>query len=465
MTTNEKSMFTARGSGIIKLYFSKKKKMKPSRAHLKITLFIYFIGIFLASAQVTITPERTNGLYKVGDTALWTIGFDSETVVDSVHYTLKKGGLTILKKGVLYSKGEKISVSHLFHEPGAILLELRWNNEKSEEQKMVSGAIASPEKIKLSSEKPADFDTFWEDQLKALGQIPKNAKLKREKSEAKDVKYYKIQMNHINGSKIKGQLARPSRGKKLPALLIVQWAGVYPLQKAWAIDKAEKGWLVLNINAHDLPIDHEDSFYKEQAEGPLKNYPGIGNEDKNTSYFLRMYLSCYRAAQYLTERSDWNGETLVVMGASQGGLQSLMTAGLHPKVSASLALVPAGFDMMGPEVGREPGWPKWYNTIADRDAQKVRETSRYFDVANFIPRITCPVLVGIGLLDQVCPPEGIYAGLNQLTTAKEILLLPRSEHQNKDGSQQPYYQRAEEEWLPMLMKKNEVPPLPDVRNE
>ena len=49
---------------------------------------------------------------------------------------------------------------------------------------------------------------------------------------------------------------------------------------------------MLNINAHDLPIDQPTEFYKQQAAGPLKNYPYIGNDDREKSYFLRMYLSC-----------------------------------------------------------------------------------------------------------------------------------------------------------------------------
>jgi hypothetical protein len=30
---------------------------------------------------------------------------------------------------------------------------------------------------------------------------------------------------------------------------------------------------VLNINAHDLPIAESQQFYKDQAAGPLKDYP------------------------------------------------------------------------------------------------------------------------------------------------------------------------------------------------
>jgi len=422
-----------------------------------ITFVLLFFAILLynfaiGQEEITLSLDKKDGSYETGQTAIWTLNFSKNQFLDSVSFTLKKGGLTTLKKGFIYPKNDKASISYHFNAPGAVLLKLRWRDKHSVEHEITGGAIASPEKIKLSAKAPDDFESFWEKQITALHQIPKNTKLKKESIGVKGVKYYKTTLDNINGTKIRGQLARPAKGDKLPALLIVQWAGVYPLQKDWVIEKAKKGWLVLNINAHDLPINEESNFYKEQANGPLKNYPMIGNEDKSTSYFLRMYLSCYRAAQYLSERKDWNGETLVVMGTSQGGLQSLMTAGLHPKISAALALVPAGFDMKGPSVGRKGGWPHWYDTTENKNISKVRETSRYFDVANFIPKIKCPVLVGIGLLDETCPPEGIYAGLNQLTTTKEIVLLPNSEHQNKNNSQKTYYDKIEDQWLPNLLQ-------------
>jgi enterochelin esterase-like enzyme len=46
------------------------------------------------------------------------------------------------------------------------------------------------------------------------------------------------------------------------------------------------------------------------------------------------------------------------MGDSQGGMQSLMLAGLHPEqITAVTALLPAGCDLNGPELGRAGGWP------------------------------------------------------------------------------------------------------------
>jgi len=63
----------------------------------------------------------------------------------------------------------------------------------------------------------------------------------------------------------------------------------------------------------------------------------IGDEDREKSYFLRMYLGCYRAVEYLASRPDWDGKTLVVMGTSQGGQQSIVTAGLNPRITAMMA--------------------------------------------------------------------------------------------------------------------------------
>jgi cephalosporin-C deacetylase len=39
----------------------------------------------------------------------------------------------------------------------------------------------------------------------------------------------------------------------------------------------------------------------------------------------------------------------------------------------------------------------------------VRQTLAYYDGISFAPRITCPIILNIGLQDNVCPPETGYA--------------------------------------------------------
>lgn len=429
-------------------------------------LFIALVSQSAAPAGIhvaaVVSSDHTNGVYQVGDTVHWKINWRGDETPSGVHYDVKLGDLKTIDEGELHFENNAAELTTKLDKPGTALLEVKWDSPGADGNdvhwRVLGGAVASPEKIRLSAERPADFDEFWEAKLKELAAVPANPQLTTTDGGDPAVDYWKITMDNIRGTKIHGQLARPKSGDKLPALLIVQWAGVYGLKKDWVTRRAEQGWLTLNIEAHDLPIDESEDFYDEKSATTLRNYPAIGNDDRETSYFLRMYLSCYRAAEYLTQRPDWNGKTLVVMGDSQGGLQTFITAALHPKITAGLALVPAGCDMLGPDVGRKPGWPFWIWNAKGKDLEKVRQAARYYDVANFASRIKCPILVGLGLIDETCPPAGVFAALNQVTSTKEIVILPHSAHQDYDGSQAVFRTRRDDGWLPAL-RDGKPPPI------
>jgi cephalosporin-C deacetylase len=51
----------------------------------------------------------------------------------------------------------------------------------------------------------------------------------------------------------------------------------------------------------------------------------------------------------------------------------------------------------------------------------VAETLAYFDGLNFADRIACPIIVNIGLQDNVCPPETGYALFNRIAAADKRL--------------------------------------------
>ena len=407
-------------------------------------LFAVALGVLISAVssgqELTVAPDCARGVYQPGQAIHWTVQLKGAEASEAA-FVVRKGGMTEVAKGKAALSGGQGQIEAKLDAPGWLLAEVSVKLPGGKQLKNLGGALVSPEKIEPAVPRPADFDTFWDAKIKDLSAVPAGAKLEAADSGLANVEYFKITMDNIRGSHVRGQLARPKQPGKRPAMLIVQWAGVYPLPKGFVTGRAAEGWLTLNINAHDLPIDEPDKFYKDQSAGPLKDYPGIGNDDRETSYFLRMYLSCYRAAQYLTERSDWDGRTLVVTGGSQGGLQSIVTAGLHPKITAVLACVPAGCDLNGPVAGRMPGWPMWYFKTAGKDEAKVRRAAGYYDVVNFASRVKCPVLIGVGLIDTVCPSPGVFAAYNRLQGPKEIVVLPFGEHGEKKRSHGPYYAR------------------------
>ena len=58
------------------------------------------------------------------------------------------------------------------------------------------------------------------------------------------------------------------------------------------------------------------------------------------------------------------------------------------------------------------------------------KTALYFDPVNFASRIKAPVMAGMGFIDTISPPAGVWTALNQIPGLKEPLPLIESEHDN-----------------------------------
>ncbi len=407
-------------------------------------IFPLFALIAAASSSlaqtITITTDHPSGIYTLQETATWTVKAEGEGLEGAkFSYWIREGGLPGSSPKTFESSSlPQIIMKSPPSVPGWHLLEVHAATKDGKTIKAYSGALFAPEKIVPAAPRPVDFDQFWNEKVSQLRRTPSNPSIESRDSGREGVDYELVTLSGWKGAKVNGQLAKPSKEGRHPAMLVVQWAGVYPLERAWAVDRAADGWLTLNIQAHELPVFGTKAFFDEQSAGPLKNYPAIGAEDRETSYFLRMYLSCIRAADYLASRPEWNGKVMLVTGGSQGGLQALVTAALHTKITGALASVPAGCDQSSLLAQRSPGWPMWPWFAQGPKADEIKAAAPYFDVVNFTRRIACPVLVGVGGIDTVCPPAGIYAAMNQVRSRKEIVYMPLADHM---GNHAAYYQR------------------------
>lgn len=413
------------------------------------------------SPSVVVSPDHQDGIYHVGETVKWTAEWVKAGAEPpaSAKFVLKSGGQKEVGGGELKFDGTVAHFESKFDGPNTVLAVVSWGDGPASQA--VGGAVADPFAIKPAvPEEPADFAAFWKEKVAAIKKVPPNAVLTPQDSGKPGVKYEKVTLDGYDGSHVQGQIAVPDRPGKFPAIFQPQYAGVYALQKPWVTGMAGGGWLMLNIEAHDIPVDNPMDYYTK-AYGPggaLQNYWKIGNTDKNTSYYLRMYLSCVQAIEYLKTRPEWDGKTIVVMGVSQGGQQTLVTAGLCPDdVTAACAFLPAACDNWAESIGRHSGFPFWWNQVDNRDAAAVRETSKYFDPVYFARRIKCPTLCGVALRDDLAPPSSVFAAYNQITSPKDIVILANAAHQDENGSQQPYQKLLYGTWLPAIAQ-GKAPP-------
>lgn len=319
--------------------------------------------------------------------------------------------------------------------------------------------IAQATEGRPAKERPADFDAFWEGKLAEMAKVPLDAQVETpDLQPMAGVRYTKFSLAVNDTLRVRGQTAWPDKNGQYPALVIFQWAGVYPLQPETVTGKAQKGWLAVNVMAHDLPIGEPEAFYEELKSDELKEYGLIGRDNRETSYFLRMFLGARRVLDFVKTLPEWDGKTLVAHGTSKGGAQAIVAAALGEGVTAVVINVPAMCDQNAPSAGRGAPFPYWTaKPPGDFDTAKISEAADYYDVVHFAPRVKAPVLVSAGLRDQSCPPHGIAAMANALGGLKELIFLPGANHQGDGGTHEPYLKRSKV-WLDALREENPVPP-------
>lgn len=306
-------------------------------------------------------------------------------------------------------------------------------------QRGVATAGFSPERIQPTQTEPANFDAFWRDQKAALAKVPMDPKLvpAPELSNDKIEVFYLSLANVSNGaipSRVYGVLAVPRAEGKFPAVLSVPGAGVRPYRGN--LSMAEKGVITLQIGIHGIPVNLPASVYEDLGRGALADYNRANLDDPQRYYYRRVYLGCLRANDYLVSHPKWDGKQLAVMGGSQGGQLSLVTAGLDARVVALAADYPAYSDVTGYLHGRAGGWPGLFRPGRDGKPVSLRAedprlaTMRLYDAVNFARRIKVPGHYWWGYNDETCPPTSTFAVYNIITAPKELVIAPQQGHQS-----------------------------------
>ncbi len=445
------------------------------------------LAALAALPQVQFTPLHADGIYRLGEKVGWTVTVPAgaPNPRGRFAYTIKRNDLDVVKTGsfslasghatlalrfdapamlyvtvdyeptpsalsraqyltlnnslkALLSQGDPALQRLFAHDPHYQPLAPQFPFGAYAEHRVATlGAAVAPTQLRPSLPPPHDFDAFWARQLAALRRVPMQVKLTPLPSAQPGVKLFRVRLKSL-GSDVRGYLAMPAQAGRFPALILYQWAGVYPLERAWATNRAAEGWLVFDVDSHDIPPN--------RGSGVVQNYPDLGVHSPQTSYFLGMYLRDTRALQYIRHNRLWNGRTLVLTGTSMGGQQSLATAGLNPgKETAVIVNEPSGADMNGLAHGRRPGYPFY----ATQDPS-VLHTAAYFDTVNFAPHITAPTLIAMGFIDTTAPPAGLWTELDEIPAAKEAVPMIDSAHNNITPDQQDAWLSRSEELLAQL---------------
>ena len=285
---------------------------------------------------------------------------------------------------------------------------------------------------------PDDFDNFWGETLAGLAEMPLDARVTPDPLRSNDgVNVYQVTYRSLDGLEIFGWYSVPAQGEgPFPAILHLPG---YKSEPAVRRDWGRKGVVVLSVAVRGkLPSSSQFN----------PGYPGLltsGVESRDTYSYKGVISDCSRGLDFLLARPEVDPERVYACGSSQGGGLTLITSGLRAEIKGGVSGYP--FLCCYPESMKMlRSYPydelSCYSRYYPERTGQMLETLRYFDAVNFAPRIKCPMVVGIALEDEVCPPETSYAAYRLLGGEKELWLFPNSGHGNAHA-----YPAQETTWL------------------
>ena len=271
-------------------------------------------------------------------------------------------------------------------------------------------ARAGPADYQPRVRKPDDFDAFWAEVLRQAAGIALDPEMVPDPLRTSDgVEVFQVFYTSLERVRIAGWYCRPARrtGRGPAILLLPGYQMDPPIPKDWA----RKGYSVLSV----APRGKLRSLRQFNP-----GYPNLLTHnivDRHTYAYRGFYVDTWRGVDFLLSRPEVDPERIGVTGSSQGGGLTITTAAMRPEIRAAAAGAPY---LCGYLDAIELTHTYPYEEINDylrvhpESRRAVEETVAYFDGISFADRIACPIIVNIGLQDNVCPPETGYALFNRI---------------------------------------------------
>jgi cephalosporin-C deacetylase len=382
-----------------------KNKQIRSRFLLALIACLTWFG---AQAQLAVFAEANAALHDPAAPLLFRATASSGTWVSYSIKLADRPEMGVIEQGMVQAQNGEAWISYLPAFPCFVICQVQAGNPNA-----LAASVFQPYQIAASAPAPADFDTFWQEQVALARQTPLDIELTSSGQQPYH-STYKLRFALPGGRHCYGYLCVPVGSGPFPAMIELPAYGFLPNIVQPPNAMAERGGAIaLSLNIHDND---------PTAAGP-SDYVLSGASDPNTNYFKYAILSVVRAIDYLQTRPDFNGQ-VGIGGVSQGGGLSMLAAGVDERISVLYSAFAAMADHAGGAYNKPSGFPYYYNS----GGAALLPSVRYYDAAYAAARFKGASYTVIGYEDEICPPATTMAAYNALQGEKNLLHLLRNKH-------------------------------------
>ena len=310
------------------------------------------------------------------------------------------------------------------------------------------------EKTKVTPTALDDFDDFWDATLAEYLPPSPQYSLVETDSPLTLVSVHDVTVAGFNSDPIRGWFIQPKTdAESTPCIVFYDgYGGGRGLPHEWLF-WANVGYRVLVMDTRGQGggfrvSDTPDGSYVREPQSP--GYMTSGILDPKNYYYRRVYVDAVAFVQVAKVLPGVDAQRIIVAGGSQGGGIALAAASLAKGIFAALPDVPflCHFKRATEMVDTFP-----YHEITSycrihRDkVDQVFHTLSYFDNLNLVQRATCPALISVGMHDPVCPPDTIFAAINNYGGKVTTSIYEYNTHEGGSVS----HQLVQAKWISQLL--------------
>lgn len=288
--------------------------------------------------------------------------------------------------------------------------------------------------------RPADHDDYWERALAEMRAVDPQIEIIEADFQVTNADCFDLFFTGVRGARIHAKYIRP-KNVPTPHPAIVQFHGYSSYSGEWS-DKliyASLGYSVLSMDCRGQGGISEDTG---GVKGNTLNghiIRGLDDEPDNL-LFRHIFLDTAQLAGIAMSLPEVDPNRVGATGGSQGGGLVIACAALEPRIKRLAPVFPFLSDYK--RVWEMDLDAKAYGELREYfrkfDPQHEREDEiftrlGYIDIQFLAERIRGDVMMGVGLMDDICPPSTQFAAYNKITANKKLEIFPDFGHEHLPG--------------------------------
>jgi cephalosporin-C deacetylase len=288
--------------------------------------------------------------------------------------------------------------------------------------------------------RPEDFDSFWDRALEEMHATDPQMELVRSEFRVPFAACFDLYFTGVRGARVHAKYVRPKDAQD-PHPAILQFHGYTGSSGDWT-DKLPYAAMGFSVFALDCRGQGGKSEDPGGVRGNTFNghiVRGLDDAPENM-LFRHIFLDTAELASIAMSMDEVDENRVGATGWSQGGGLTLACAALEPRIKRLAPVYPFLCDYQR----------VWEMDLAQNAYREIREYFRmfdpqhkrekeiftrlgYIDVQHLAERIQGEVLMGVGLMDDVCPPSTQFAAFNKIRSRKRLEIYLDFGHEGLPG--------------------------------